>query len=380
MSDAGDKYPSRSGPWLVATNPSQPPRQVVILLLDVHGSWLKNAARSVSRRHAVDEDDLRQELLLRLLMSTTPVDPNNPGVRTWLRRKLEWTASDMSRPRRQEDCLDPVDLTLWSTTTTCPTYLGPLDDDAAGGASTSVNRQSLIAFGCTENEAQTLMFLIDGFDTRLSDWAGKVGRSYACVRKEKSRGLQHIEHLLNLTEEETSAMRAVRHHDSVERAAAATGISTAEFTAVLDGARTKIVRFFDDALAGPADQHVWQRVQQWGVTSLGDVPKLLACINARVEFYEDPSKFALYRPNPNIARNRLALVLHGPDDVIGDRKTWTENGARVWRDVYEEMKKVVPTLSRPEPPGAKGATQALRSFYRDLRLLDAHRRGARLSS
>lgn len=77
-------------------------------------------------------------------------------------------------------------------------------------------------------------------------------------------------------------------------------------------------------------ERLWSDVQAWGVDDIRDVPKLLKCIDGFRNHYESERFSQLYRPIHGLPRNRLDIILDGPHDVIiGDSKTWTENGARV---------------------------------------------------
>lgn len=124
-------------------------------------------------------------------------------------------------------------------------------------------------------------------------------------------------------------------------------------------------------------ERLWRDVQTWGVTDMHTVPKLRRCIDDFRGYYENKRFTALHRPIKNLERNMLDIILDGPHDVVvGDSKTWMENGARVWRDVAKELKVIVPGLSRPGGrDGTKGAQEQLRRFYFNLRIIDHALRG-----
>jgi hypothetical protein len=123
---------------------------------------------------------------------------------------------------------------------------------------------------------------------------------------------------------------------------------------------------------------LWCDVQAWGVTDMQHVPKLRRCIDDFRNHYENERFSQLHRPIPGLARNRLDIILDGPHDVvIGDRKTWMENGARVCRDMLKELRKIVPGLTRPGGrDNTKDAQKQLCRLYRNLRIIDSYMRGS----
>lgn len=135
---------------------------------------------------------------------------------------------------------------------------------------------------------------------------------------------------------------------------------------------------------GPVgDQHqenmerVWRRVQAWGVSDLADVPRILATIKEVSDYYETQGERypALYRPNPKVKRNRLEIVLYGPDDVVGDPTAYAASGARVWRHVEKQIKSAIPSFARPAgQDNKKHAAKALRALNLDLLVIDAYLR------
>ena len=121
---------------------------------------------------------------------------------------------------------------------------------------------------------------------------------------------------------------------------------------------------------------LWRDVQAWGVADLHDVPKLRKCIDDCREHYENSRFSQLYRPISAIPQNRLDIILDGPDDqVIGSRKTWMENGARVCRNVMGELNKITPKLTRPGGRNnTKDSQKQLRRLYRNLRIIENYLR------
>lgn len=121
---------------------------------------------------------------------------------------------------------------------------------------------------------------------------------------------------------------------------------------------------------------LWHDVQAWAVTDIHDVPRLRKGIDDCRDHYESSRFPQLYRPISQIPRNRLDIILDGPDDqVVGNRKTWMENGARVCRNVIKELNKIVPALARPGGnKTTKDAQKQLRRFYRNLRIIESYLR------
>jgi hypothetical protein len=113
---------------------------------------------------------------------------------------------------------------------------------------------------------------------------------------------------------------------------------------------------------------VWARVNEWGIHDPASVDRLMLCLRACQQTYEDPRYSQLYRPFAGIGRNRLTIILEGPDLKIDKRqeKTWQENGARICREVEKRLQVVVPTIRCPR---SRGKQRALRQLYQDLRTL-----------
>jgi len=113
-----------------------------------------------------------------------------------------------------------------------------------------------------------------------------------------------------------------------------------------------------------------------GVTDIHDVPRLRKCIDDCRDHYESSRFSQLYRPISEVPRNRLDIILDGPEgQVVGNRKTWMENGARVCRNVIKELNKVVPALTRPGGRKAtKDAQKQLRRLYRNVRIIENYLR------
>jgi hypothetical protein len=124
-------------------------------------------------------------------------------------------------------------------------------------------------------------------------------------------------------------------------------------------------------------KRLWRDVRAWGISDIQSVPKIRKCIEDFRNHYEDGRFSQLHRPIPGLARNRLDIILDGPHDaIIGNRKTWMENGARVCRDVLKELKKIVPELTRPDGrDNTRDAQKQLCRLYRNLRIIDNHMRG-----
>ena len=113
-------------------------------------------------------------------------------------------------------------------------------------------------------------------------------------------------------------------------------------------------------------------IREWGA-DVADVPRLHACIEECRDHFENPRFPALYRPVSSLPHNRLSFILDGVAHELTpqQRKTWTENGARVTRFTIARMKQIVPALRRPVG-GIKGAQADLRGFYMHILVVDAY--------
>jgi hypothetical protein len=119
----------------------------------------------------------------------------------------------------------------------------------------------------------------------------------------------------------------------------------------------------------------WRYLQTWGVTSIRSIPTLRLHVEACREHFEDQRYPALYRPVPGLDANRLSMILdnHTYHPTARERKTYLENGARVWRYVLRELRKVEPTFARPnERTNTRDAQKDLRLFYAALCPLDEY--------
>lgn len=119
----------------------------------------------------------------------------------------------------------------------------------------------------------------------------------------------------------------------------------------------------------------WRYLRGWGVGGIHAVPLLRQRVETCREHFEDQRYPALYRPVPGLYSNRLAMIL---DDISytpteRERKTYLENGARVWRYVLRELRKVEPAFARPnERTNTRDATKDLRLFYAALCPVDEY--------
>jgi hypothetical protein len=132
-------------------------------------------------------------------------------------------------------------------------------------------------------------------------------------------------------------------------------------------------------VAGDTVHQTWLYVQEWGVDDLTAISKILYCINMCRSHFENPKKPQLYRPKKNLQRNRLDIILDGPDTVEATKKAqkaWAENGARVWRYVLGRLQEVVPQVGRPGRSNAPGAQNDLRRLYESLKFLDSYLRSS----
>jgi RNA polymerase sigma factor (sigma-70 family) len=123
-------------------------------------------------------------------------------------------------------------------------------------------------------------------------------------------------------------------------------------------------------------EHLWLNIQTWGISEISIVPELRKCIDSCRHHYEDGRFRQLHRPISGLSRNRLDIILDGPCDVVvGNQKTWMENGARVWRHVEKELRKIDSNFRRPVGDGNKrNAQEQLREFYFTLRTVESYMR------
>lgn len=119
----------------------------------------------------------------------------------------------------------------------------------------------------------------------------------------------------------------------------------------------------------------WRYLRTWGILNITSIPALRAQIETCRAHFEDQRFPALYRPIPGIPANRLSIILdaipHKPTTI--ERKTYLENGARVWRYVRDELRKLEPTFNRPnERTNTRDAQKDLRLLYAALCPLDEY--------
>ena len=355
-------------------------------LLEHQGAWMRRQVRYVATAFEIDADELLQETLLSLLRSTVTVDLARPGVRSWLNKQIRWRAADLYRRDRvaRGTVLHPEDLdeeVNRVVAASAPSSADELHEVAA-------QQQRLQEIGLTSDQAKALAMRISGFELTLKEFSELVGRPYAKTRQDYSRGLRRVQDWFGLTPDETRAFTTYRRSGSVEQAAAQLGLTVDELRSILDRVNKKVDEAFsgsdtaaaltvrespwDDPYdaAGEALERTRAYLRSWGILDPQAVPTLLVCLERCRANYENPSRSELYRPSRDWRRNRLDLILDGPDIQVGALKTWQENGARVWREVLAELQRVHPGLHRPGRPNAPGAQKDLRRLYASLKIVD----------
>ena len=223
----------------------RPEHELLELLLQDEGEWLRRKTRHTAMLYGVDADELFQETLLGLLRSTINVDPTQRGLRTWLNQLIRWRAADLSRrerlgrgiPMRLEDLDEELNLVVAAPH--APSSADELHEVAD-------HQQRLQEIGLTRDQATTLAMRVSGFELPLKEFAKLVGRPYAKTRQDYSRGLRRVQDWIGLTPAEARALTESRRAVSVEHAAARLGLPVEEFRAILDQAHQKI----HDALSG----------------------------------------------------------------------------------------------------------------------------------
>ncbi|WP_300010422.1 sigma factor [Pseudonocardia sp.] len=170
-------------------------------------AWLKRMVRSVAGRYNVDHEDLLQELQLRLRHCHV-LDQGRSAVRSWLTQRAKWMALTMLRTGRRRPDTFPLDDV--SPDPPAPQEVG-LDLDW------TVER--LRALGLSRDQAQNVLLLAWDIDISMQDYATAIERTYAKVRKDRSRALGKIKDLFDLTDDEEAALVAYRRFGSTAAAA-----------------------------------------------------------------------------------------------------------------------------------------------------------------
>ncbi len=110
----------------------------------------------------------------------------------------------------------------------------------------------------------------------------------------------------------------------------------------------------------------------WGFSAPEDVSRGRELIDRCRVRYEDPRFRVLHRPIQGRDLNRLDFLLDEPETRAPGRKKWMENGARVARDVFDELERQFPDFHRPNGrDNTKNAQKDLRMLYRALRAVEA---------
>jgi DNA-directed RNA polymerase specialized sigma24 family protein len=225
---------------------ANPAAERIERLLAVQGDWLRCRVRSTAQRFRLDPDELCQELMLSMLRRSTTVDEGNKGVRTWLGSRVDWTAKDILRRRGREEAVGPEDLQAIDDDMIArrptPEFPGPVTLDV---------RHLVEQLGLTQNEAQVVAMRCTGVDMPLKDFAELVHRRYADMSREYERGTRKIERLFGLTAEEVRVVRAWRKRGTAAAAAPHVDKSGDEVIQILEGARKKIDRIFDETEGRP---------------------------------------------------------------------------------------------------------------------------------
>jgi RNA polymerase sigma factor (sigma-70 family) len=210
-------------------------------LLELQGAWLLRRVRAVANDYRLVTEDLYQEVVLRILRCSTAVDAQNRGVRTWLAKRVEFTALDMSRQKQRAAPVAPFEVDAAD------------QSDADGDCS---GRQQNFDFvldvyhlvercHLTLNEARTVALRCSGVDMTFKEYATLVGRSHASIRKEYERGMRKVEASLGLNVDEHEIMRAMFRHGSPSAVAVVMGYSEEYVQYVASRAAKKINQFFE---------------------------------------------------------------------------------------------------------------------------------------
>ena len=231
-------------------------------LLDDIQEWMRRRVRRRARQTGLEPDDLHQEVRLSLLRRSTEVDPHNPGVKSWLSVRIEWTVVDMLRRRGQERPQAPVGRGGRGRRPAPRPRPDLLDvgahdrPDPRPTAEEYVTRHRfdvdhLLRMGLSRHQAEVVALRSHGDDVPLKDLARLVRRSHAAVRQDLHRGLKRVETLFDLSVREAEVVRAFRRHGTAATAATRLGLTTAEFTRILDDAHKKIDQVFSEREGRP---------------------------------------------------------------------------------------------------------------------------------
>ena len=110
----------------------------------------------------------------------------------------------------------------------------------------------------------------------------------------------------------------------------------------------------------------------WGFSDPEDALRARGLIDGCRRRYEDPRFRVLRRPLHGRDLNQLDFLLDEPEARAPGHKKWMENGARVARDVFEELEGKFPNFHRPNGRNnTKDAQKDLRKLYRALCAIEA---------
>jgi hypothetical protein len=136
-----------------------------------------------------------------------------------------------------------------------------------------------------------------------------------------------------------------------------------------------------DEITGPMLIH-WRNLRKWGVDTPEQALQIKRFCDERRQALEDPGKPALFRPIPEVEKNRLELLLTDADarpPVPADATEverreimdlFRDNGARVVRVLLADMIAAYPWFHRPVgKEGRKGAQPGFAALYRTLQIV-----------
>lgn len=214
--------------------------QLIKDVLEAQGVWARGRVDQVARVYGVDADDLWQETLVSLLRAGN-IDAGRKGVRTFLARRIEWTALDIRRRGAgHEVAASPSSLQELEEVTDRSSAANPAVQEGD-----AVDADMLHRVGLTENQAQILALLSSSaVDLQMHEFARLVQRSYGAVRKDRTRGLRKLEELFGLTPTERTCLVSYRRWGSISRAAEEMDVSEETARCQLRHAREKINRIF----------------------------------------------------------------------------------------------------------------------------------------
>lgn len=209
---------------------------VVEAVLTTQAGWLYDRCRrAVASRPGIDAGDVYQNVIKRLLLSRTEIDPDRKEVLTFLGRSVDWAVHDLAADRERQG---GVAVSAEEFEAALEAMAAEVPDDTDDGP--LIERHLLADIGLSPNQIDTMFKDAQHPDLSWKEFAVLLGRSYTAVRKDRERALDKIETWLGLDAEERRAYAAHRRTGSVTDAAAVLHLPEPKCRALLQSAHLKI--------------------------------------------------------------------------------------------------------------------------------------------